>query len=99
MVNQNSNPSDKTKVSEHTIHMEQRNKLLISGVLDVSSFHEDEIVLKVDSGLVIISGEKLHVSKLVLEEGKVEVSGWIDGMNYEKPKVKPVVRGFWKQGR
>lgn len=99
MANQISNSSDRNRVSAHSIRMEQRKQLSISGVLDVTSFHEDEIVLKVDSGLMVISGEKLHVSKLLLEEGKVEVSGWIDGMNYEKPKVKPVVRGFWKQGR
>ena len=63
----------------------QRKHAVITGVNDVCSFHENEIVLKVDTGVMVITGEGLHVGKLVLEEGRLDVEGHLDGFHYEQP--------------
>lgn len=73
--------------NRHTVHMEQRKQMQITGVTDVYSFHENEIALRIDSATMVLTGENLHVGKLLLEEGKVEVTGQIDGVIYEKPKA------------
>ena len=35
---------------------------------------------------MILTGDGLHVAKLLLEEGRLEVDGHIDGLIYESPK-------------
>lgn len=69
----------------HRVTMDQRRHVIITGVNDVCSFHETEIVLKVDTGMMVIAGEGLHVGKLVLEEGRLDVEGRVDGLHYEQP--------------
>lgn len=81
------NTSAKPEQSRHVIHMEQRKQLQIAGVSDVSSFHETEIILAVGTETLILTGSGLHVDKLLLDEGKVEVNGHIDSLVYEKPKA------------
>jgi len=71
--------------SVHNVTINQRKHAVITGVNDVCSFHENEIVLKVDSGVMIITGEGLHVGKLLLEEGRLDVEGKLDGVHYEQP--------------
>ena len=48
----------------HNVIMEGRRKLSISGVSDVESFNEEEVVLSTNMGLLIIEGENLHINKL-----------------------------------
>lgn len=69
----------------HKVMVDQRRQASVSGVSDVCSFHENEVVLNVDSGTMVITGENLHVSKLLLEEGRVELAGRVDGIHYEQP--------------
>jgi sporulation protein YabP len=77
------NPApEKPKARAHTIVMENRRKATITGVLDVASFHDQEVVLKTDDGDVIIIGEQLHISNLSLDEGKLTVEGLIGGLEY-----------------
>lgn len=77
------------RVSSHTLHMEHRNHAVITGVQDVSSFHENEIILKVDNGMMIMNGDGLHIGKLVIEDGRLDVHGHIDSIVYEGDRKKP----------
>lgn len=87
----------KQEVRHHNVQMERRRRALITGVTDVCSFHETEVVLKVDSGVMVITGEELHVGKLLLEEGKLDVEGRIDGIIYENPRMRSKRFRFWKR--
>ena len=88
-----------TQKGEHNLSLERRKRATITGVSDVCSFHETEIVLRLDSGLMYLSGEGLHIARLLLEEGKLDVDGQIDSIVYEQPK-KAVKRLFqWKLNR
>lgn len=65
---------------EFTLH--NREKGTINGVLDVISFDETTIVLDTDMGLLTIKGKDLHVSRLTLEKGEVDMEGRIDSFSY-----------------
>ena len=54
----------------------------ISGIQDVVSFDENQIVLDTDMGLLTIKGKKLHVSRLTLEKGETDIDGSIDSLTY-----------------
>lgn len=87
----------KPEARQHTVQMERRRHAAITGVTDVCSFHETEIVLKVDTGLMILTGENLHIGKLLLDDGKLDVEGQIDGIVYEKPRLTKRRLAFWKR--
>ncbi|MBQ1804307.1 MAG: YabP/YqfC family sporulation protein, partial [Oscillospiraceae bacterium] len=50
----------------HRVELDGREKLTISGVEDVERFDEAEIVLSTSAGMLVISGEGLHIGKLSL---------------------------------
>lgn len=85
---------EKTK---HRITLDQRRQACITGVNDVCSFHENEVVLKVDGSTLVITGENLHVGKLVLEEGRLDLAGRVDGIHYEQPRMPSRLFGRGKR--
>jgi sporulation protein YabP len=66
----------------HSILMENREKVTITGVEDVDSFDESAVLLVTDLGYITLHGIDLHISKLNLEEGQLIVEGEITGMEY-----------------
>ncbi len=70
----------------HNLIMENRRKLSVSGVSDVESFNEDEIILHTDMGGLLIKGSGLHINKLSVEIGEVALEGEIDGIDYVETK-------------
>lgn len=67
----------------HTIILEGREKLSISGVTDVQSFDEDQILLETVQGMLVIRGQNLHVEKLQLEAGELSVVGEVGCIEYD----------------
>lgn len=66
----------------HKLSFLNRGVGLITGVKEVRSFNEEEIILDTDMGLLSIRGTELHVTKLNLEKGEVEVDGTVDSLVY-----------------
>ena len=62
--------------------MTNRKSCVISGVLDVLSFDIHEILLETEQGMLLIKGNDLHVNRLMLDKGEVDVDGRIDSVNY-----------------
>ena len=46
------------------------------------SFEENTIVLDTDMGLLTIKGKDLHVSRLTLEKGEIDIEGRTDSLVY-----------------
>ena len=61
----------------HKLVIQNRSVGSITGLADVVSFDENAIVLDTDMGLLTIRGKELHVSRLTLHKGEVEVDGTI----------------------
>ena len=64
------------------IVLENREKLSISGVLDVLSFDDQIVILETELGLLTIKGENLRINKLSLDTTEVVISGEIYNLGY-----------------
>ena len=56
----------------------------VTGVLDVLSFDLNEILLETEQGMLMVKGSDLHVNRLSLEKGEVDLSGTIDSIAYSE---------------
>lgn len=71
----------------HRLTLDGRDKLTVSGVEDVERFDENEIVMNTTDGVLIVSGENLHIGKLSLDGGELHVDGRVDALSYEDGAV------------
>ena len=74
---------DISPASAHRIEMTGRGDLTVSGVEDVDRFDETEIVMNTAEGVLVVTGENLHIGKLSLDGGELHVDGRIDSLAYE----------------
>jgi sporulation protein YabP len=70
------------KAKAHNFILENRGRLLLSGVHEVGSFNDTEVVLYTTQGELRIKGKELQIVKVSVESGDVEVTGRIYGANY-----------------
>ena len=66
----------------HSVVMEDRKRAVLTGVTDVASFNEQEVLMLTEDGDISLVGEGLHIAHLNLEEGKLTVEGRIAGIEY-----------------
>ncbi|MCL2544468.1 MAG: sporulation protein YabP [Clostridia bacterium] len=66
----------------HAITLENRQRAGITGVSDVLSFNEQEVVLVTEGGDITLLGENLHIARLNLDDGQLVVEGDIAGIEY-----------------
>ena len=66
----------------HKVMLNNRERGSLTGILDVISFDENSIVLDTDMGLLTIKGKDLHVSRLTLEKGEIDIEGRTDSFVY-----------------
>lgn len=71
----------------HNVIMEGRERLSVSGVVDVESFDEETIVLHTSKGMLIVRGSDLHIEKLSLDGGDLAVEGYVDSLKYEEERA------------
>lgn len=64
------------------IIIEGRRKISVSGVCDVDSFDECDIVLQTNLGTLSIKGEGLHINKFNVETGELIIDGDVDEVVY-----------------
>ena len=70
----------------HKVLLENRKNGAFSGVVDVLSFDVAEILLETERGMLLIQGHDLHVNRLSLEKGEIDIEGRIDSLTYSEPK-------------
>ena len=66
----------------HKLVLNARKTATISGVSDVLSFDAGEVLLQTEQGILMIRGNELHVNRLTLEKGEVDIDGRIDSLTY-----------------
>ena len=71
----------------HKVLLVNRKTGAFSGVLDVLSFDVSEILLETELGMLLIKGHDLHVNRLSLEQGEIDVEGRIDALTYSDVKT------------
>lgn len=88
------NNLDKTP---HNLILQNRKKLSVSGVLEVISFDEEEIVIKTSLGTLTINGHNLHISKTNVETGELILDGDISECIYSNSLTSDNSGGLLKR--
>ena len=78
------------------LSLESRSYLSLNCVKDIISFDENEVSLLTEDGALTILGSGLHIKQLSLENGKVEVEGKVDLLEYSD-KIQKEKGGFLKR--
>ena len=73
--------------------LENREKLSISGVLDVLSFDDQVVIVETELGLLTIKGENLRINKLSIDTSEVIVEGDIYSLSYSDSKTTEKSKG------
>lgn len=80
-------------MAEHTLMLLNREHMEISGVTNVNTFDEKEIIIESRLGFLFIYGKDMHVSSLNLDDGKVSVDGYINSLEYKTQSGDMKTRG------
>lgn len=75
---------EKTITRQHRLMLQDRKAGSFTGILDVISFDLNEILLETEQGMLHIKGKDLHVNRLDLEKGEVDIDGQVDALNYSQ---------------
>lgn len=68
----------------HKVSVTNRKSGNFTGVLDVISFDISEILLETEQGMLNVKGKDLHVNRLNLEKGEVDIEGLIEVLSYSQ---------------
>lgn len=68
----------------HKLVVNNRKTSMVTGVIDVLAFDLNEILLETEQGMLMVKGSDLHVNRLSLEKGEVDLTGHIDSVSYSE---------------
>ncbi len=70
------------QITNQNIIMENREKVTVSGVIDIHSFDDELVLAQTDLGILTIKGDDLKMNKLNLENNELIVEGQITAVAY-----------------
>lgn len=70
----------------HKLTLNERKALTMSGVTEVVSFDETEVVLRTSLGTLYVQGSGLQLKTLSMDGGQVAVDGAVQSLVYEENK-------------
>lgn len=73
---------ENTVKKPHTLMLDNRSLLTLTGVEDVAGFDENTINIKTADSTLVVKGAALHISRLSLETGDVVIDGKIGSLQY-----------------
>lgn len=82
-------------LSKHKFHCDGRKFLSLCGVSKIESSNENQVICIVENYPLLITGKNLHVKKLDVEQGIVEIDGTIDMLKYQ-PEKKNILKRLFK---
>lgn len=81
------------RIRSHSIHIDDRRLISVTGVKDVDSFNEQFVQLLTEAGELRIEGAELHITKLNLDEGQVMLEGEISALKYAEGEERGSLLG------
>ncbi len=77
-----------------SVFLENRSRITLTGILEIKSFQETAAEFDTCAGLLQITGEQMHMERLDLEQGEVELKGSFISLYYpEENTARP--KSFW----
>ena len=70
----------------HTLTLDGRKSLTMTGVTEVVSFDDGAVVLRTALGMLTVQGTGLHLKTLSTDGGQMAVTGEISQLSYEEPR-------------
>ena len=81
----------------HLLSLDDRQRLVATGILDVDRFDEKAVVLITNRGVLTIEGTELHINRLSVEKGEVAIEGQVDRLGYAELKEKgSIFKGLFR---
>ena len=90
------NQSGNVNVIQNLI-LENREKLSISGVLDVLSFDDQIVIVETELGLLTIKGTNLRINKLSIDTSEIIVEGEIYNLAYSENDLEKKTSGIFNK--
>lgn len=84
--------NEKSNILQNII-LENREKISISGIVEVRNFDEDIINLDTTLGELTIKGKNLHIAKMDVDSGDIIINGNIYGLVYNDN----IKSSFWSK--
>ena len=75
---------ERTQQRAHELNLSNRGRLLVSGVEDVSGFDENLVVLTTSMGELSVHGTELHIDRIDLDAGQLELCGSVRELCYDE---------------
>ncbi len=72
----------------HKIEIVNRKDMIVSGVIKVLSYDENNLSLQTDYGKIIITGTDLLAGEINSKEGILKLTGDIQSVQYKVSKIK-----------
>ena len=67
--------------------LENRERLTITGVIDVLSFDDQIVIVETQLGLLTVKGEDLRINKLSIDSSEVIIEGEIFNLGYSENNI------------
>lgn len=88
-VNKNVDRASDALSQKHSLSLEDRRSLELTGILDVLGFDECSVVMKTSLGILSVEGEGLHIKHMSVDKGEISLDGKIDRLFYlDRPMKK-----------
>jgi len=84
------NNEEKKSMGAHNLILEERGSLTVTGVEDIDSFDDQTVVIYTGLGELTVRGNQLHIERIDLQAGELELQGQVDSLTYAD---QPAVRG------
>lgn len=62
--------------------LENRERLSITGVIDVESFNDESVIVDTELGVLVVRGMDLHINKLNIDSSELSIEGDILSCEY-----------------
>ncbi|MDR1701117.1 MAG: sporulation protein YabP [Lachnoclostridium sp.] len=72
----------------HKLNLVSRERVQVTGVIDVVSFDGEEVLLETIEGMLQFKGNELQVKRLTLDKGEIDIYGKVNSMIYSNSQGK-----------
>ena len=72
----------KRSLMGQNIIVESRERINITGVIDIHSFDDEVAIIETELGILMIKGDNLRMNKLNLENNELIIEGKLIALNY-----------------
>ena len=70
----------------HKLHIDNRNRITLTGITEVVSFDDKQVVFDTVQGMLTIHGEGLKVDRLTIDNGEAGIEGKVYKAEYSEKR-------------